>query len=128
MNICVVILIAITSAVLVSCSSTKFTTYRGTGIVQGKGGTVRTVDGIDFWENGDPDRKYKVLGVIDDSRGDGLIANWGKDSDIARKAREYGGDAVILIGSDRKLSGIDLRFGSAEYQQMTKFLVVQYMK
>lgn len=127
MNTCITILTVIMSVGFISCSTTKFTTYRGAGLVQGKGGTVRTVEGVDFWENGDPDRKYKVIGVIEDSRGDGLISRWGKDSDIARKVRESGGDAIVFIGEDRKLRGVD-KYGSAEYQEMVKFLVVQYVE
>ena len=65
---------ALVLGLITSCSSTTFTEYRGASIVQGKGGTLRVVDGVDFWENGDPNRKYKILGVIDDSRGDGLIS------------------------------------------------------
>lgn len=91
MKVFVFLLTALFSGLVTSCSSTKFMEYRGPNIVQGKGGTLRVVDGVDFWENGDPDRKYKILGVIDDSRGDGLISRIGKDSDIANKAKEYGG-------------------------------------
>ena len=58
-----------TAAVLLcGCSSTKFTEYHGSEVLQGAGGEERTVDGIDFWEKGDPDRKYIILGVIEESR------------------------------------------------------------
>jgi hypothetical protein len=46
----------VSSALLVgitACSTTTFTEYRGQSLAQGKGGTIRTVEGIDFWENGD---------------------------------------------------------------------------
>jgi hypothetical protein len=126
MKVFVFFLAALFSGLVTSCSSTKFMEYRGPNIVQGKGGTLRVVDGVDFWENGDPDRKYKILGVIDDSRGDGLISRIGKDSDIANKAKEYGGDAVIFIGSDRELRGVDLSSGVVHYRRVTKLLVVKY--
>lgn len=113
---------------ITACSSTRFAEYRGASIVQGKGGTLRVVEGVDFWENGDPDRKYKILGVIDDSRGDGLISRMGKDSDIANKAKEHGGDAVIFIGSDRELRGVDLSSGVVKYRRVTKVLVVKYLE
>jgi hypothetical protein len=45
------------------CSTTTFTEFRGQGVLEGKGGTVRKVGGIDFWENGEPDRKYRILGL-----------------------------------------------------------------
>jgi len=30
------------------------------------------IEGIDFWSNGEPPRKFKILGVIDDTRGGGF--------------------------------------------------------
>lgn len=119
------LVVALTSALLVSCSTTRFTEYRGASVLQGKGGTVRTVEGIDFWENGEPDRKYRILGIIDDTRGEGLISRAGKDSDIAKVARQYGGDAVVLIGSDREIRGV--YYGDVDYRRIRKFLVVKYM-
>jgi hypothetical protein len=110
------------SMVFVSCSTTNFTEYRGQSIVQGKGGTIRRVDGVDFWENGDPDRNYKILGVIDDTRGD--ASRGSKDEDIAKVARDRGGDAVILLGSDREMRVID---GNVFYKRQTKVCVVKYI-
>jgi hypothetical protein len=118
--------VALVAVLFTSCSTTTFTEYRGQGIVEGKGGTVRVVNGIDFWENGEPDRKYKILGVIDDSRGEGLISRSGKDNAIAKVARERGGDAVILVGSSREFRGIDLHSGAAHYRRVTKVVVVKY--
>ena len=106
--------------------STTFTEYRGQSIVEGKGGTVRKVDGIDFWENGDPDRKYQILGVIDDSRGDSIFVP-GKDGAIAKVAREHGGDAVVLLRSERELGAID-NDGSVHYRRITKVAVVKYVQ
>jgi hypothetical protein len=109
------------------CSSTNFTEYRGPAVVQGKGGTVRVVDGIDFWENGDPDRKFKILGVIDDRRDVGIFTRSGRDSAVAKVARERGGDAVIFISSDRELTQID-PYGNANYKVNAKLMVVKYLE
>lgn len=109
-----------------SCSTTTFTEYRGSGIVEGKGGTVRVVDGIDFWENGPPNRKFRIIGVIDDSRGDGLIQRSGRDGTLAKVAKERGGDAIIFLGQDRELRGIT-DDGAAHYRRMTKIAVVRYV-
>jgi hypothetical protein len=120
-----VVLVAILST---SCrSTTGFTEYRGQGVVEGKGGTVRVVEGIDFWENGEPDRRYRILGVIDDSRGEGFVSRSGKDKAIAKVARERGGDAVILSGSSREFTGVDLGSGAAHYRRITKLVVVKYV-
>src|ERR1017187_9647440 len=90
-----------------ACSTTTFTEYRGQGIAEGKGGSVRTVDGVEFWENGEPDRKFHILGVIDDFRGESILVA-GKDGAIAKIAREHGGDAVILAGGSREFRGVDM--------------------
>lgn len=119
--------IALVAMLVTSCSSTNFIEYRGQGVVEGKGGTVRVVEGIDFWENGEPNRKYRILGVIDDSRGEGLISRRGKDKAIANVARERGGDAVILSGSSREFRGMDLDSGAARYKRITKLVVVKYV-
>jgi hypothetical protein len=117
----------VAATILCGCSSTNFTEYRGPAVIEGKGGTVKVVDGIDFWENGEPDRKYKILGVIDDSRADGLIQRLGQDSSIAKTARERGGDGVILSGSSREFRGVNLNSGAANYRRMTKVIVVKYV-
>lgn len=107
------------------CASTNFTEYRGPSIAQGTGGTVRTVDGIDFWENGNPNRKFKVLGVIDDKRGDGLFSQSSRDKALASVAKAKGGTAIILIGSKSQLTGID-NYGNAHRSVSTKVMLVKY--
>jgi hypothetical protein len=88
------------------CSTPKFEEYHGSEILQGKGGELHSVDGIDFWENGDPDRKYKILGDIEESpkqrpalgRVSRLFSNPDdRDSAVAKVAHEKGGDAVVIV-------------------------------
>lgn len=116
-----------------SCSNTKYSAYQGQKVIEGKGGTLRTVDGVDFWENGEPDRKYKVVGVIDDSRKGsgvaGLISGALKDGDIAKAVKEHGGDGVILSSESKELTGVNVHGNSAtgSYQKNAKFLVVKYV-
>ena len=118
---------ALVAMLATSCSTTSFTEYRGEGVIEGKGGTIRVVEGIDFWENGEPDRKYRILGVIDDLRGEGLISRRGKDEAIAKVARKHGGEAVILSGTTREFRGVNLDSGAARYKRITKLVVVKYV-
>ena len=86
-----------------------FTEYHGKEIFQGIGGEVRSVDGVDFWENGDPDRRYVILGLIGQTakkkpvtdRFSKVFTDAGgsseQDSAIAKVARAHGGDAVIVV-------------------------------
>ena len=89
---------------------------------------VRVVEGIDFWEKGEPDRKYKILGVIDDSRDEGFSFQFLKDKDIALGARKRGGDAVILTDSSREVGDVDMNGGTVRYRQISKFVVVRYVQ
>jgi hypothetical protein len=108
--------------------STTFTEYRGADTMTGTGGTVRTVDGVDFWATGTPNRNYRILGVIDDSRTDAPIMKlMNQDAAIARVAKEHGGDAVILFDTSRKLSAVNASNGAVTYRNGTKLAVVKYL-
>jgi hypothetical protein len=90
--------------------ATSFTPWRGGQVIQGRGGSVRTVKGVDIWENGEPDRPYVIVGVIDSATlptssillGATLAA--GSESDMVNAAKKNGGDAVILV-SEQFTSG-----------------------
>lgn len=51
-------------SLFIGCTSTRFVEYRGQAVIEGKGGTVRNVKGIDIWETGEPNGKYRILGLI----------------------------------------------------------------
>ena len=120
--------VAVGTILLTSCSTTNFTEYHDQNIIEGKGGMVRVVEGIDFWEKGEPDRKYKILGVIDDSRDEGFSFQFLKDEDIALGVRKRGGDAVILTDSSREVGDVDMNGGTVRYRQISKFVVVRYVQ
>jgi hypothetical protein len=126
------------------CSGTKFKEYQGSAILQGNGGEVYTVDGIDFWHNGEPDRKYKVLGEIEEghkhriplgplSPASRLFSNpdAGEEA-IAKAAEKNGGDAVIFVAktpqtnTDSDTSTED-QSGHQRRQQYT-LIVVKYVE
>src|SRR5581483_10377486 len=91
---------------LSSCTNTDFQTWEGrNGVVEGHGGTRKVVDGMDVWTHGDPPRRFKVLGIIDDQRPEGLIPMAQLKHDIVKKAREHGGTAVIYVSSASQLEG-----------------------
>ena len=99
--------------VMASCATTDFQAWEGrNSIAQGNGGTRKIVDGIDIWTHGDPPRRFQVLGIIEDSRSGGRIPMARMNHDIVAKARQQGGDAVILVESQSQLAGY-YNFGSA---------------
>lgn len=91
-------------------TQTSFSEYRGPSEFIGHGGTVKTVDGIDVWTSGEPDRRFRVLGVIDQSHYNNRsvmarIAGATKESAIIAIAKKHGGDAIIFLGSDSVVTG-----------------------
>jgi hypothetical protein len=90
----------------VSCTSTDFQSWEGrNSVVEGHGGTRKVVDGMDVWTHGDPPRRFKVLGIIEDERPGGIIPRAQLKYDIVRKARASGGTAVIFVSSASQLAG-----------------------
>ena len=88
------------------CSNTEFQAWEGrNSVVEGRGGTRTVVDGVDVWTFGDPPRRFQVLGIIQDNRPGGIIPMAQMKHDIVAKARQSGGDAVILLSSQSQLAG-----------------------
>lgn len=95
-------------------TQTSFSEFRGPSEFAGRGGTVKSVDGIDVWTSGEPDRRFRVLGVIDQSHYNNrsimaLIAGATKESTLITIAKKHGGDAIILLGSDSVVTGSTTR-------------------
>lgn len=130
----------------VSCTSTDFQSWEGrNSVVEGHGGTRKVVDGMDVWTYGDPPRRFKVLGIIQDERPGGIIATARLKHDIVEKARQNGGNAVILVSSASQLAGYYTsgsvtgygygRYGSAYGSAMTipitrrssTYVVIRYL-
>ena len=102
----------------------KLIEYRGPDVYEGKGGTVETVGGIDFWTTGTPNRKFKVLGYIEYTLG-----NIGRKFVIS-KVKEVGGDGVIIVDKETRASGIYDFMGDAHISYYTDYwmAVVKYLE
>jgi hypothetical protein len=99
-------LLFVAVVVCAGCTSTDFQAWEGrNSVVEGQGGTKKVVDGVEVWTNGDPPRRFRIIGIIDDERPGGIIPMAELKHDIAKKAREHGGDAVIVISSSSQLAG-----------------------
>lgn len=112
-----------------------FTPYYGKGeVTEGSGGTMKQVDGVEFWTNGTPPRRYVLIGYIEDSRKvTGMI---GKSrlkalpSAVAKLAKESGGDAVIEQPHSENATGI-ASSGTVSIivmERVSKFAVVRYVE
>ena len=116
--------------VLTGCASTKYSAYEGDNVFVGEGGTKEMVEGIELWKQGEPPRKYKLLGVIEDERTDGPIARAAFHKDIAKKARDSGGDAIILLSEKSQIEGYNIDFDSSSEYRTNKslFAVIKYVE
>jgi hypothetical protein len=91
--------VVLTSFFLLSgCQHATYSTYQGTGAVQGSGGTVRSMEGIDIWENGTPNRRYSILGVSDQERSGRNNKKY--DEELCKLAQKHGGNAIIILSED----------------------------
>lgn len=101
------VLISFCLACLVSaCATTNFLPYEGQSEpLQGRGGTKQIIEGMEVWSNGEPPRKFKVIGVIEDTRPSGPLPMSSLATDVVAKARESGGDAVIKQSSQSQVTG-----------------------
>lgn len=80
------------------CASTEFQAYEGrSNVFEGQGGTKVVVDGMEIWE-GDPPRRFTVLGVLKDERPGGPLPMGMLRGDMVKQARAKGGDALINLG------------------------------
>lgn len=114
-----------------TATAAEFTAYEGRHAVrEGEGGDKKTVDGIDFWSNGDPPRKFEIIGSLSDRRQKtgliGMVRMSGLESDIAKGVKAVGGDAVILQSSSDDLVGITNN-SMAIKKHDSRFIVVKYI-
>lgn len=106
MNRAIAVTMFLAASLLAGCATTEYKAFEGKGnVIEGKGGTKVVVDGMEIWDNGEPPRKFKVLGIIDDERPGGLIPMSQLRSDMVKKAREGGGDAVVQLNSQSQIAG-----------------------
>lgn len=122
------------SAASAAHAGLQFAQYDGpTAVQSGTGGTRITKDGVDFWTTGTPPRRYRIIGVLTDTR----YEAWGKkalgSAGVAKRIRELGGDAVVLLGQkDRSDGAYIVPLGSSviggdDVKTTTELEVIKYL-
>ena len=91
-------------------ASPEFTRYYGRdAVIEGQGGEMKVVEGVEFWSNGAPPRRFELLGYLSDRRHAsgmlGKIRLKGLEKDIAKAALQNGGEAVVLVSADQEIVG-----------------------
>lgn len=125
------LLLAICLAAISSESMAQpFQTYEGADALQVAGsGTRITSNGIDFWTTGRPSRPHRILGILVDARGKGILGGDPITSKaFAKRVREVGGDAVVVLSRDVDTRAVifDQGIAAPVRRQTTRFLVVRY--
>jgi hypothetical protein len=88
---------------------------------------------MDIWTTGVPNRPYRMLGVVTDSRVAGITTMASYWSDVVKKVREAGGDAAIQISPNADnvttaaLTGFASSFGNHYQQHSASFYVIKYL-
>ena len=115
--------------VLTGCAFVGFSPYESNNVFVGEGGTKEMVEGMELWTQGEPPRKYKLLGVIEDERADGPTARASYHHDIVKKARNVGGDALIQLSEKSKIEGYVINFESSSdfRKNRSLFAVIKYV-
>lgn len=140
-----IIALAVLSLVIASPVSGKvrFQPYEGKNTVfDGQGGTRTEKDGVDFWTFGSPPRRFQVIGIITDRRGSGPLSGDAVGSpSVAKKVKEAGGDAVIMMHRDSQVTGVVTGSQATGYgnqvvgsgwavpvsKNLTTFVVIRYV-
>ena len=80
--------------------------YRGPDAVrEGTGGKSLSAHGVDFWTRGAPAGRYRIVGTFFDRRSDELLEGDVIGSErIAKAARKYGADGLVVLWRDRQLA------------------------
>ncbi len=117
---------------LVGCATVDFQPYEGkNNLYEGEGGTKVIVDGIDFWANGSPPRKYSIIGMVVSEVGSGYGDETMIRSSVAGEVKKQGGDAAVQVNNNNSFAGV-IRTAPGFYMaagvKRMQFAVVKYVK
>ena len=129
MRFFIFVLIAFT---LAACATVDFQPYEGkNNLYEGEGGTKVVVDGIDFWANGSPPRKYSIIGMVVSEIGSGVGDEAIIRSSVAGEVKKQGGDAAVQVNNNSSFAGV-IRTAPGFYMAASvkrmQFAVIKYVK
>lgn len=100
-------------------TETEFKPWRGNNSFIGQGGTVEVYGGIEFWEFGDPDKPYRIIGVIrqskKDTHGHRMLFEKFNRNQIVKLVNQAQGDGIVKVKDRRFISGYDTQHPMNEY-------------
>ena len=129
MRLAIALMLAFT---LVGCATVDFQPYEGkNNLYEGEGGTKVVVDGIEFWANGSPPRKYSIIGMVVSEIGSGVGDEAIIRSSVAGEVKKQGGDAAVQVNNNNSFAGV-IRTAPGFYMaagvKRMQFAIVKYVK
>lgn len=123
-------IICLLAFVLAGCATVDFQPYEGkNNRYEGNGGTKVVVDGVEFWANGSPPRKFIIIGMVESEIGSGVGDEALIRSAVASEVKKRGGSAAIQINNNSSFAGV-IRTAPGYYMaanvRRMKFAVVKY--
>lgn len=118
------------ASILAGCATVDFQPYEGkNNLSEGEGGTKVIVDGVDFWANGSPPRKYSIVGMVVSEIGSGIGDEALIRSAVASEVKKQGGNAAVQVNNNSSFAGI-VRTAPGFYMaagvKRMQFAVVKY--
>jgi type V secretory pathway adhesin AidA len=118
--------------ILVGCATVDFQPYEGrNNLYEGEGGTKVAVDGVEFWANGTPPRKYSIIGMVVSEVGSGIGDEAIIRSAVASEVKAKGGDAAIQVNNNSSFAGV-IRTAPNMYMatgvRRMQFAVIKYVQ
>ena len=101
------IIFLILASIVAGCATVNFQPYEGkNNLYEGEGGTKLVVDGVDFWANGSPPRKYSIIGMVVSEVGSGIGDEAIIRSAVVREVKKQGGNAAVQVSNNNSFAGI----------------------
>ena len=120
------------SVISMGCATVDYQPYEGkTTVYEGTGGNKLTVDGIEFWSNGTPPRKFEVIGSVTSEVGSGYGDEGIIRSAVATEVKSKGGNAAIQLTNNNSYTGMikaTPSFYMATGVKRMEFSVVKYVQ
>lgn len=114
------------------CATADFQPYEGkNNLYEGNGGTKVVSDGVEFWANGTPPRKYSILGIVASEIGAGYMSESLIRSSVAEEVKKRGGNAAIQVDDNSRFAGIiktSPNIYLAAGRRQMRFAVIKYVE
>lgn len=124
-------LLLLACLIVTGCATATFKPWSNEEVYQGKGGSVQTVEGIDVWEYGEPDRPYRIIGIIQCDvpiTGGHLVfaSMLTMDRTVIDAAKQQEADGIVPLKNVQKYMG-DTPYGRSMFSLQKVVVAIKYV-